>query len=237
MSYCREIEAHLCRKNDGYLIRIVGPAFELVSGWEAQGIPLKVACAGVDRYFERYYRKGPRRRPVRIDFCDADVLEAFDDWRRAVGVGLSASSGSQSGDEDADAADGPVRRRSSLAAHIERALARLMALAASTHPAATFAAALDRAARELDLLLPDARRARGTAREAVLERLRALDAALLEAVIREIDPDTRRAAEAEARQALAPFHARMPADAYTQALAAAFAQQVRDRFSIPTLAF
>ena len=84
--YCREIEAHLCRKNDGHLIRIVGPAFEQVSGWAREGIPLKVALSGVDRYFERYYRKGPRRRPVRIEFCDADVRDAFDDWRRAVGV-------------------------------------------------------------------------------------------------------------------------------------------------------
>src|SRR4029450_13765798 len=90
-TYCREIEAHLCRKTRGHLIRIVGPACELVSGWEARGIPVKVACAGVDRYFERYYRKGPRRRPVRIEFCDPDVLDAFDDWRRAVGVAVTAA--------------------------------------------------------------------------------------------------------------------------------------------------
>ena len=120
--YCREIEAHLCRKNDGHLIRIVGPAFELVTSWEARGIPLKVACAGVDRYFERYYRKGPRRRPVRIEFCDADVLDAFDDWRRAVGVSLPATAAAGvNGDEDAAAG----RRRSSLASHVERAIAPL----------------------------------------------------------------------------------------------------------------
>src|ERR687897_546053 len=89
-SYVRDIEAYLCRKNDGHLIRIVGPAFEQVSGWAKQGVPLKVACSGIDRYFERYYRKGPRRRPVRIEFCDADVLDAFDDWRRAVGVTAAA---------------------------------------------------------------------------------------------------------------------------------------------------
>ena len=71
----------------GHLIRVVGPSFEIVSGWAAQGVPLKVAFAGIDRYFERYYRKGPRRRPVKIDFCDADVLDAFDEWRRALGLG------------------------------------------------------------------------------------------------------------------------------------------------------
>ena len=73
-SYCRELEAYLCRKNDGHLIRITGPAFEQVQGWAAQGIPVKVAEAGIDRYFERYYRKGPRRRPVRIEFCEPTCL-------------------------------------------------------------------------------------------------------------------------------------------------------------------
>src|SRR5437016_4053513 len=84
--YCREIEAYLCRKNDGHLIRIVGPSFDLVSGWAVKGVPLKLACRGIDLYFERYYAKGPRRRPVRIDFCEADVLDVFDQWRRAVGL-------------------------------------------------------------------------------------------------------------------------------------------------------
>ena len=31
--YCRQVEAYLCRKNDGHLIRIVGPAFDQVRGW------------------------------------------------------------------------------------------------------------------------------------------------------------------------------------------------------------
>jgi hypothetical protein len=51
-----------------------------------QGVPLKVAFRGIDRYCERYYAKGPRRRPVRIEFCEADILDLFDAWRRAVGV-------------------------------------------------------------------------------------------------------------------------------------------------------
>ena len=84
--FCRAIEGYLTRKNDGHLIRIVGPAFERVRGWAETGIPLKVVIAGIDRYFDRYYAKGPRRRPVRIDFCDADVRDVFDEWRRAVGV-------------------------------------------------------------------------------------------------------------------------------------------------------
>ena len=92
--YCRALETYLCRKNDGHLIRIVGPAFEQVCGWALRGVPLKVAQRGIDRYFERYYAKGPRRRPVRVEFCEADVLDVFDEWRRAVGLGSVGSRGS-----------------------------------------------------------------------------------------------------------------------------------------------
>ena len=104
--FCRQIESYLCRKNDGHLIRIVGPAFDQVCGWAAKGVPFKVACRGIDRYFERYYAKGPRRRPVRVECCDADVLDVFDEWRRAVGVPA------------ADAA--PEATHASLPAHLER---------------------------------------------------------------------------------------------------------------------
>ena len=53
IGYVREIESYLCRKNGGHLIRIVGPAFEMVRGWAEQGVPLKVAFRGIDRRCER----------------------------------------------------------------------------------------------------------------------------------------------------------------------------------------
>src|SRR5215204_3628595 len=90
--YCRAIESHLCRKNDGHLIRIAGPTFDLVRGWAEQGVPLKVALTGIDRTFERYYRKGARRRPLQVSFCEADVLDAFDAWRRAIGLSAAGPS-------------------------------------------------------------------------------------------------------------------------------------------------
>src|SRR5258706_944223 len=120
--YCREIETYLCRKNEGHLIRIAGPVFEQVSGWAAQGVPIAVAFRGIDRYCERYYAKGPRRRPVRVEFCEADILELFDDWRRAVGV-------SQLVDSPSDVE--PAAARDRLPAHLDRPTARLTALPAS----------------------------------------------------------------------------------------------------------
>ena len=122
--YCREIETYLTRKNDGHLIRVVGPSFEVVSGWAEQGVPLKNALAGIDRYFERYYRKGPRRRPVKIDFCDADVLDVFEEWRRATGVSASSA---DIGDQHAAVSN----RNLSLPAHLSRVVLRLTSARAS----------------------------------------------------------------------------------------------------------
>ncbi|HEX9367177.1 MAG TPA: hypothetical protein VF921_11145, partial [Vicinamibacterales bacterium] len=153
--YCREIEAYVCRKNEGHLIRIAGPVFEQVSGWAAQGVPLAVAFRGIDRYCERYYAKGPRRRPVRVEFCEADILELFDDWRRAVGV-------SQLVDSPADV---EPAARDRLPAHLDRAIARLTALRASGRSPA-FDLRLDDAVRELDRARAAARHARGDARAA-----------------------------------------------------------------------
>ena len=90
---CRAVESYLRRKNDGHLIRIAGPAFEMVRGWAAAGIPLRVVERGIDRRYDRYYARGPKRHPLRIEFCEADVLDLFDEWKRAVGVGASAGFG------------------------------------------------------------------------------------------------------------------------------------------------
>ena len=130
----REIETYLCRKNEGHLVRIVGPAFEQVCGWATTGVPLKVAFRGIDRYCERYYAKGPKRRPVRIEFCEADILDLFDDWRRAVGVSATPAA--------PDETPEPVSRKPSLASHIERAVARLTGARAGGARSEMFDAAL-----------------------------------------------------------------------------------------------
>jgi hypothetical protein len=238
-SFCRELEAYLCRKNDGHLIRIAGPAFEQVTGWAREGIPLRVACAGIDRYFERYYRKGPRRRPVRIEFCEADVLDAFDEWRRAVGVTFRAPGSAAVGHEAGGENDGeaPSRRRASLASHIERVVARLTALRASTHLVDGVREVLEQVVRDLDQLQPDAKRLRGQARDVLVAQLAMLDRKLLQAVLERLDEATRDAAAADAKEALNPFRDRMPPDAYQRACTAAFERSIREQLGLPTIAF
>jgi hypothetical protein len=228
--YCRDIETHLCQKNEGHLIRIVGPAFEKVCGWAERGVPLKIAFRGIDRYCERYYAKPGRRRPVRIEFCEADILEAFDEWRRAVGV-VAAGPGP---DTDVAAATG---RTPSLSAHIERAMARLRSLGSSGTRSPEFLARVGAAARELEAMAPAARGARGKSRERMVEQLAALDLDLLTAALSDLDPKRAAGLKEEADTELAPFGARMPPDARERAYAAAFHRLVREALGVPTLTY
>jgi hypothetical protein len=221
--YCREIESYLCKKNEGHLIRIVGPVFEKVSGWAAQGVPLAVAFKGIDAYCERYYAKGPRRRPVRVEFCEADVLELFDDWRRAVGVSAL------DGDDEAAA-----QKQDSLPSHLDRAIARLTALRAG-RVAGAFADRIDDTVRELDRLKISAKHARGDARAAILERLATLDAALLDVVRAELDEGRQTALRVKAEAEIAPFAARMAADARAGAVEAALTRLIRESAGLPQL--
>jgi len=223
--YCRQLEAYLCRKNDGHLIRIVGPAFEQICGWATRGIPMKVACHGIDRYFERYYAKGPRRRPVRIEFCEADVLDVFDEWRRAVGVPAT---------EDSDDAD-TLRRQPSLPSHLERVIARLTSLRGGDDR--SLDETVDTIVRELDAARAGAKSLRGDARDRLLERLRSLERALLDAARARLAPAVMADIEREADAELAPFRDRMPADAYQRSRAACIDRIVRDRARLPVLAF
>ena len=231
--YCRAIEAYLCRKNDGHLIRITGAAFEQVQGWATQGVPLKVAEAGIDRYFERYYRKGPRRRPVRLEFCEADVLDAFDDWRRAVGVTRVVADGD--GGPDVEEPLPATRPRRSLSTQLESAITQLTVLRGSTNAGPLIGPALDAAVRTLDLLRAEAGRVRGDARDELLQRVAQVDRRLLDASLAALAPEQRADLEREADTELAPFRSRMTADAVAASRRAAIDRLVREHFGLPTL--
>lgn len=225
--YCRQIEAFLCGKNEGHLIRVVGPAFEMVSGWARQGVPLKVAFRGIDQYCERYYAKGGRRRPVRIEFCEADILDLFDAWRRAVGVTSLA------GDEPIER----PARKPGLASHIERVIARLTALRGGAQRSRGFDEQMADAVRELDGLAVGARRARGDARAATIDRLAAIDRALMEAAMGELGAATSAELRAEAERELAAFGARMASDARARAVQVAFERLVRESLGLPSIRY
>jgi hypothetical protein len=229
--YCRAIEAYLCRKNDGHLIRIVGPSFDLVCGWAARGVPITVAQRGIDRYFERYYANGPRRRPVRVDFCDADVLDVFDEWRRAVGIAHVPQIDSDGGG-DVEVVS-PARKQGSLPAHLERAVSRLTAMRAGNDRGLD--EVVEAIVGELDAARAGAKGLRGHARAELLRRLKELDAQLMAAARGRLPDSARDELRRDAEAELAPFRTRMPQAAFEQSVAACVDRLLRDRLRIPVL--
>ena len=252
--YCRAIEAYLCRENGGHLVRIVGPAFQVVAGWHAAGVPFAVVKQGIDRTLARDRAKptAGARRPVRVEFCEPDVQDAFAAWRRAVGVGMAGArdetdaTGSTSGDR-ALAGDvveaGPQARPGrgpSLAAHVDRAMQRLTQALLdlgrfAPDEAAAARAAMEAALATLDRLQADARGARGEARSAILASLTTADATLGTALVAALPAAVAADLAKAARGELAPFAGRMAAPDLSAAVAAALDRLVRERFRAPEL--
>jgi hypothetical protein len=252
--YCRAIEAYLCRENGGHLVRIVGPAFQVVAGWHAAGVPFAVVTQGIDRTLARDRAKptAGARRPVRVEFCEADVQDAFAAWRRAVGVGMAGAgderdtTGGSAGDRPSAAdvveAGLPSRRGRgpSLAAHVDRAMQRLTQALLdlgrfAPDEAAAARAAMEAALTTLDRLQADARSARGDARATILASLTAADATLGTALVAAVPAAVAADLTKAARSELAPFAGRMAAPDLAAAVAAALDRLVRERFRAPDL--
>ena len=234
--YARQIETYLCQKNRGHLVRVVGPSFDVVLGWAASGVPLKVAFSGIDRCCERHDARGPRRRPIRIEFCEADVLDAFDAWRRAVGVGPALDAPAEAGAAAEAAAERPARKPA-LAAHIERAIARLAHTRGVGAAEGEWHRRLEQTIRDLEALLAPAGRARGEARAHIVSRLAEVDAELMAAAEGHVEAGLAGRLRGEAAEELAPFGARMPAEARERAIRSAFLRLVREALGLPTLAY
>jgi hypothetical protein len=232
--YCREIEAYLCRKNDGHLIRIVGPSFERVCNWATQGIPLKIACQGIDTFFIRYYAKGVRRRPVQIDFCENDILDAFEAWRRAVGVRLPNAQATEETEEHTKA----KRSKRSLPEHLDRVCERVTARRAGmTPPPPEFDVVLETITQEAAAFRDLPGPLRGGTRERITVRLTELDRMMLDAARAHVDPAAVESMRAEAAEQLRPFRDRMPADSYERAIDSAVNRLLREREHLPTISF
>ncbi len=253
--YCRQIEAYLCQKNEGHLIRIVGPVFETVCDWARQGVPIKVAFQGIDRCVERRQAKGPRRRPVRVEFCEADILDAFDAWRRAVGVGALARVAAAAGAEDAashDPASHDVRasaadvdgssraasaptRQTGLHTHIDRVMARLTQRRVEIGGDAALGLVMDRLLGELDALRAGAKGVRGDARETLARRLAILDDELLGAARSHVGGAAYDVLRAEAGRELEPFRTRMDAETFGRTLEQAALRLLRVSARLPEI--
>ncbi|MGD9906629.1 MAG: hypothetical protein AB7U83_24440 [Vicinamibacterales bacterium] len=228
-AYCRAVEAHLCRRNGGHLIRIVGPAFDVVREWASAGIPLTVACAGIDRTAARVARRAGRPRPLRVEFCAADVFDTYDEWARAVG---------SAGIPTATTAVPPVTsRRSTLGQHIDRVVAQLSAIRDSQRGTGPLGVALETTLTALDGLRATASAARGAARERLVADLSALDTALTAAALESVGATGRAEARRDAEAELAAYRGRLSAAQWEAAAKAASTRLVRLRLGLPQVGY
>jgi hypothetical protein len=228
--YCRRVEEHLARVNEGHIIRIVGPAFEMVRGWAIEGI-LGVVCRGIDAKAERH-RAGRSKRPLRLEFCEGDVRALYDDWRRAVGAW---SPGTDSG-----TTTGPVspvieeRRRPSITRQLDRAIDRVVAASGNLDLPDGLADGLTKILDDLVALRDQLRHTRGAARNALIDRLVTIDHAIADAA-RTAAGASVADVEAEARRELATFRGRLPADAWDRSVRAGVDRLLRERYNLPSL--
>ena len=178
--------------------------------WARQGIPLKIAFRGIDQCCERRIAQTTRRRPIRIEFCADDILQLFDDWRRAVGVAPP------------EAASAPTRKPSL------RGTEGVAPLPEST---------IDEAVQALDRIGEGARKARGDERQALIAELESIDRGLVQSVAGLLDEPTSRRLRREAEEELAAFGERMPAGARATAVEMAYLRLVRETARLPRVAF
>ena len=231
-SYCRELETHLCHKNGGHLIRIAGPSFAQVCGWAKRGVPLKVAFRGIDRYVDRYHARGGRRRPVRIEFCEADILEAFDAWCRAVGVSGGVAEKEAEGDDSVVLG---VRKKLNLSGHIDRLIKRLTSRGRGFFLHKDLDMSIGLVVEELRSFRGTAPQIRGEKRRQIIDRLSVLDEKLVRSVRDSLDSEQLSAIREEAAIELEPFRMRMPEEAFRRSLEACCNRLLREKFELPQL--
>jgi hypothetical protein len=222
--FCRRVEEHLTRVNGGQIVRVVGPGFELVRGWALEGIPLSIVLHGVDLKAARH-RAGRSKRPLRLEFCEADVQQAYADWRRAVGA-LPAVE-----------AAATARKRPSLSRHLDRVIDRLGRVTGRLDLAEDFRVRLGAMIQATSALREQARRARGPVRAAVAEKLPALDAALLDAARDAVGAPRLEALRQEASAELERYRTRLAPDAWRRSVDLGTDRLVRDELGLPTLTF
>ena len=230
--YCRRVEEHLGRVNEGQIVRIAGPAFELVRGWALEGIPLSLVFHGIDMKAERH-RAGQSRRPLRLEFCEADVRDVFDRWRRAVGLSAFAGGSPSVAASDAPAED--TRKRPSLTKHLDRVIDRLARASGRLDLPDGFRDQLSARLGELVALRDAARTARGEARAAVAGRLPAIDAALVAAARAALPPDVLDRLRGDAEVDLVAYRSRLSPDAWQRSITRSTDQLIRDHVGLPNI--
>lgn len=232
--YCRQVEAHLTRVNGGHLVRIVGPGFSLVRQWADEGVPLSAVFRGIEQKAERH-KAGASKRPLRIEFCEADVREVYDAWRRAIGVaGASAEGGDEAAAPDADRGSGSARR--STTRDLDRAVERLVAVAGRLELPEALRDDINGVLDRVLAIREHLKGARGAARVAALAPLVELDRVMMAAARPAVPDPVMADLRREAERDLQGFRDRLSPEAWQQAVDVTLDRGVRAHFALPDLA-
>ena len=230
--YCRQVEAHLTRVNGGHLVRIVGPGFMLVRQWADEGVPLSAVFRGIEQKAERH-KAGAAKRPLRIEFCEADVREVYETWRRAIGVGASADAEVADDTPQTDRGSGPARRATTR--ELDRAVERLVAVVGRLDRSESFRDGVNDVLDRLLVIRDEVKGTRGAARETLLAPLLELDRNLITLARGAVAPDVLASIRGEAERDLEPFRGRWSADAWQQAMDVTIDRNVRAHVGLPDL--
>lgn len=226
--YCRQVEAHLTRVNGGHLVRIVGPGFMLVRQWAEEGVPLSAVFRGIEQKAERH-KAGAARRPLRIEFCEADVRGVFESWRRAIGVG-----GGPADAPEGERGSGSARRVTTR--DLDRAVDRLMATAGRMDLPDVFRDDINRVLEQVVRIRDAVKGSRGAARDAHLAPLPDLDRVMMAAAGNALSADALAPIREDAERDLEPFRGRLSREAWDQAVGVTVSRGVREYFGLPQLA-
>ena len=234
--YCRQVEAHLTRINGGHLVRVVGPGFALVKQWADEGVPLSVVFKGIEQKAERH-RRGASKRPLRIEFCDADVREVFEAWRRATGISATVLDAPNVGRgfSPANSGDAAVPRRPSPSKTIDKAIERLGRVAGRMDLPDEFRDAVSHAIERLSSVREGLAHSRGAARDPWLAQVETVDQDLMTQARRVVDRAVVRGLTEQAERELAPYRERLAPEAWQRAVLVTVDRGVRDHLGLPTL--
>jgi hypothetical protein len=224
--YCRRVEEHLSRVNQGHLVRIVGSGFELVRQWALDGVPFSVVCRAVDMKAERH-RAGRSTRPLRIEFCDTDVRALWQDWKRAVGLMGTAGPATDAPPDEV--------KRPPLTKHLDRVVAALTRAAGRLDTPASLRDGLTRVLEGVVELRESMRGRRAIQRDAVGDMLARWDAELMTAARASSDADTLETIRQDAAAELQAYRTRMPPDVWDRSVHVAATRLLRERLGLPTI--
>jgi hypothetical protein len=162
-----------------------------------------------------------------LEFCEADVREAFDNWRRAVGVWHQAPV--EGPDEPAGA------RKSSLGRDLDRATERMSRALGRLDLPEEVREAVSAVIAALGQIREDARHLRGAARQSIDPRLAQVDRAIGEIAWSAAGDVEVERTRAQAEHELIVYRPRLSDDVWRKSVMVTVDRLLRDRLNLPSL--